>query len=123
MGANPTTMKRIPVSEMQKMFNEGAYWDKAKSGELTSVTLENRHPSLTAAHEPFCTQSQMISYSDTNNQEIARVHQYLRSDGTIGASGKPDPKRLFKDGTLYRLEKKPQSTSESISKIRNPPFE
>ena len=90
------------------MFNEGGYWDKVKSGDLTSVALEDRHPSLTAANEPFCTRSQMISYRDSNNHEIARVHQYLRTDGTIGASGKPDPKRLFKDGVLYRLEKRPQ---------------
>jgi hypothetical protein len=40
-------MKRIPTTEMQKMFNEGGYWDKTKSGELTTVTLEHRHPSLT----------------------------------------------------------------------------
>jgi hypothetical protein len=26
-------------------------------------------------------------------------------DGTIGASGMPDPKRLLHEGTLYRLER------------------
>jgi hypothetical protein len=50
----------------------------------------------------------MVSYRDTGNFEIARVHQYLRTDGSIGASGRPDPKRLFEEGTLYRLEKKQQ---------------
>jgi hypothetical protein len=101
-------MKRIATTEMQKMFNEGGYWEKAKAGELTMVTLEHRHPSLTAANEPFCTFSQMVSYRDTANNEVARVHQYLRTDGTIGASGKPDPKRLFVEGTLFRLLKKPK---------------
>lgn len=99
-------MKRIEPSEMQKMFNEGGYWAKAQSGELTVVTMEHRHPSLTAANEPYCTYSQMLSYRNADNMEIARVHQYLRPDGSIGASGKPDPKRLFADGTLYRLHKK-----------------
>jgi hypothetical protein len=47
----------------------------------------------------------MISYRTKDGKEIARVHQYLRSDGTIAASGKPDPKRLLENGTLYRLEK------------------
>jgi hypothetical protein len=99
-------MKRIPATEMQKMFNEGGYWDKAKSGEFTTVTIDDRHPSLTAANEPFCTFSQMVSYRDASGNEVARVHQYLRQDGTIGASGKPDPKRLFSSGELYRLHKK-----------------
>lgn len=103
-------MKRIPTTEMQKMFNEGGYWDKTKTGELTAVTLEHRHPSLTAANEPFCTYSQMVSYRDASNNEIARVHQYLRQDGTIGASGKPDPKRLLVGGTLYKLQKKPKGS-------------
>jgi hypothetical protein len=100
-------MRRIPATEMQKMFNEGGLWEKTKSGELSTVTLEHRHPALTVANEPFCTYSQMISYRDASNNEVARVHQYLRENGTIGASGKPDPKRLSIGGELYRLERKP----------------
>ena len=34
---------------------------------------------------------------------------------TIGASGRPDPKRLFKDGVWYRLEKKKASDEVSAS--------
>lgn len=92
---------------MCQRFNEGKYWERAKSGEFHMIVLEDRHPSLTAANEPFCTQSQMISYVHVHTgEEIARVHQYLRPDRTIGASGKPDPKRLMENGTLYRLPKK-----------------
>ncbi|OFW09537.1 MAG: hypothetical protein A3G20_02975 [Acidobacteria bacterium RIFCSPLOWO2_12_FULL_59_11] len=90
---------------MQKMFNDGSYWERSQRGDLSVVTLEDRHPALTVANEPHCTRSQMISYRDQNKNEVARVHQYLRPDGNIGASGKPDPKRLFQDGILYRLEK------------------
>lgn len=43
----------------------------------------------------------MISYRDANGNEIARVHQYLRPDGTLGASGKPDPKPLMVNGVVY----------------------
>jgi hypothetical protein len=100
-------MKRITPSEMQTMFNEGTYWERAQRGEFSVVALEDRHPTLTAANEPHCTHSQMLSYRDSSGNEVARVHQYLRPDGQIGASGKPDPKRLYKDGELYRLQKKP----------------
>lgn len=95
----------VSSAEMRRIFNEGRYWERAKAGELTSVILEDRHPSLTAANEPFCTYSQLISYRDTTGREVARVHQYVRPDGIIGASGRPDPKRLLHEGVLYRLSK------------------
>jgi hypothetical protein len=98
---------RIEPREMQERFNKGRYWERAKAGEFAVVVMEDRHPALTAANEPFCTHSQMVSYRDTANREIARVHQYVRPDGSIGASGRPDPKRLYQDGVLYRLVKTP----------------
>ena len=33
------------------------------------------------ANEPFCKQTQSISYRDANGDEVCRVHQYLRPDG------------------------------------------
>jgi hypothetical protein len=44
--------------------------------------------------------SQTVEYYDGDNR-VALVHQYLRPDGTIGASGRPDPKALLEDGILY----------------------
>lgn len=92
---------------MCKRFNEGGYWEQIKSGELTEHVLESRR-SLTLTKETLEIQSQMVSYRNSMGEEVARVHQYLRSDGAIAASGKPDPKRLLQDGILYRLEKKPK---------------
>jgi hypothetical protein len=37
----------------------------------------------------------MVKYYSQDGEVLALVHQYLRPDGTIGASGKPDPKRLY----------------------------
>ena len=34
--------------------------------------------------------------------KIATCHRYLRPDGSLGASGLPDPKQVFHDGILYR---------------------
>ncbi len=98
-------IQRIDQDKMREWFNGDQYWEKAKSGEYTQIVLEDRHPSLTLANEPFCTRSQMISYRDAANDEVARVHQYLRTDGSIGASGRPDPKRIFRHGILFRLKK------------------
>lgn len=96
-------IRRISRKEICRMFNEGQYWERAKRHELKMIVLEDRHPSLTAANEPFCTQSQIVSYRDANDNEVARVHQYLRADRTIGASGRPDPKTLFENGILFRI--------------------
>ena len=42
---------------------------------------------------PPGTRSQIIRYFK-GRQWVLEVHQYLRPDGTLGASGLPDPKRL-----------------------------
>ena len=80
------------------MFNDGLYTTKLQKGELTSIILRDRHPTLNAAKEPFCTRSQMVSYRSQDGNEVVRIHQYLRKTGEIGASGKPDPKRIYTNG-------------------------
>lgn len=90
---------------MRERFNNAHIHEKSISGELSVVVIENRHPALPLAKEPHCTRSEMISYRDSQNFEIARAHRYLRSDGSIGLSGLPDPKRLILEGIMYRLEK------------------
>jgi len=93
--------QRISLSYLRQLFNEGDYWLKTQDGRLKERLLRDRHPSSPKAPVPLCTRSQLISYIDTDGQEIARVHQYLKPDGTLGASGKPDPKRLLHNGVLY----------------------
>ena len=85
------------------MFNEGRYWENTQDGTFTAVVKKSRHPSLPRANVPHCTHSQIVLYLDGQGVEVALVHQYLRPDGSIGASGKPDPKRLVKDGKMYKI--------------------
>lgn len=87
------------------MFNEGEYWERVQRGELTASIRRQSHPSRTEADEPFCTWTQEVSYLDENDLEVARVHQYLRPDGSIGAQGRPDPKRMVVENVMYRLQK------------------
>lgn len=87
------------------MFNDGRYWEKVQRGQLGAFVVQDRHPSLPLAKEPFCTRSQIVAYHEPGGKLIAKVHQYLRKDQTIGASGKPDPKTLLVGETLYLLKK------------------
>jgi hypothetical protein len=86
------------------MFNEGKFWERVQSGELDAVILRDRIAPPTAGQLPG-SHSQSVSYRDEDGNEVARVHQYLKPDKTIGATGRPDPKRLLVDGILYRLVK------------------
>jgi hypothetical protein len=52
----------------------------------------------------MCTRSQYLIYVDNNGKKVAGVHQYLRPDGKLGASGRPDPKELLINGVLYMDE-------------------
>src|SRR6266481_4034353 len=105
MASQPVpNIKRVTQEELRKLFNDH-YLDRINAGEIQSRILRgaDRHPSLILAAEPYCTRSQEISYIDPiANQEVARAHRYLRPDGTLGASGLPDPKRVFYNGILYR---------------------
>jgi hypothetical protein len=97
--------KRIEVAdqELRRMFNEGRYWERMNSGEFFEVLYREGHPSPKDSHEPPCTRSQIIAYLDARGRQVAIVHQYLRKDGKLGGSGRPDPKKLFHQGKLFVL--------------------
>ncbi len=113
--ANISIIRAAP-KVLRKIFNENRFWERSVSGELTTRVLKDRHPSLTVAQEPFCTRSQSVSYIDQEGNEVARVHQYLRTDLTIGASGRPDPKRVLFEGRLYIVQEAPpvETSAESV---------
>jgi len=83
------------------------------AGKLTAHIMRDTQPPRTKANEPTGTRTQEISYRD-GSEEVARVHQYLRTGGVIGASGLPDPKRICENGILYRLRKPPNNIKEWI---------
>ena len=88
---------RISARELRRRFNQ--LLENPPAG-LREVLWKERHPAPERSGEPTCTRSQMISYV-CGGTEIARAHRYLRPDGSIGGSGKPDPKLLIADGKRY----------------------
>jgi hypothetical protein len=106
VNSNPDALEIIRISEkeLRQKFNDGRFWDGTKSGELTKVILSRHIPQ--SSHEPAGTESQIISLRDSNDQEVARAHIYFRPDGTLGASGWPDPKIIRAGNILYMQKKK-----------------
>lgn len=80
---------------IRQYFNDGDFFEMVKRGEIITKTKRSSHPGAPPQGKPYCTQSQIVYYYSNEGEPLAIVHQYLRPDGTIGASGLPDPKRLF----------------------------
>jgi hypothetical protein len=95
---------RVPDSELRRLFIALGFQELIDSGALTETLLSNRHPSPNKANEPDCTRLQLLAYADKNGLVDARLHRYLRQDGTLGASGRADPKYLFYAGVIYKQE-------------------
>jgi hypothetical protein len=55
-----------------------------------------------------------MAYDDASGVMVAVVHQYLRPDGSLGASGLPDPKRLLVNGILYIVVASPPAPSSTV---------
>lgn len=94
----------VSASIIRRIFNEGKYWERALAGELKTHISRDRCPDPPPAGEPVGTRSQIVYYYD-QGEPVAVVHQYLRPDGTLGASGRPDPKHLVVNGR--RISVKP----------------
>jgi hypothetical protein len=104
MAANPPNFWRdapqwVSRRAIQQRFNSARCWERVQSGELRVRYIRDRHPARPKAREPYCTRSQIVAYYERDGTPVALVHQYLRTDGTLGASGLPDPKRFF-DGNV-----------------------
>lgn len=69
---------------------------------MWELVAERNHSSPQRSGEPFCTTSELVYYFEGDGK-VAEVHRYLRPDGTIGGSGRPDPKALLRAGVLYVL--------------------
>ena len=108
-----TPPKQYPIKWVNKniirhIFNSSQYWNKTKSGEFTTRVLKSNHGNYKSKGEPYCTKSQYVVYLTKNGEFVASVHQYLRPDSSLGASGKPDPKRILVNGEILavRIQKK-----------------
>lgn len=78
------------------MFNDGAYLERLSRGELTMVVIADRQPRvLNAGQGPPGTRSQIVQLRRRDGSVVVQLHRYLRPDGSLGASGRMDPKRIY----------------------------
>ena len=91
---NQLPIEWVSKTIMRSRFNNGQYTQEVHAGKLLARIKKNSRPDTPPPGEPFCTHSQIGCYHALSRELVAIVHQYRRPDGTLGASGLPDPKRL-----------------------------
>jgi hypothetical protein len=93
------TITRVGEAALRKRLAAGDYLNRAAHGEFGCCLGDEKIPD--SPDEPPGTRSLTVSYVNDARERVFLVHLYLRPDGSIGGSGKPDPKWLFEDGVVY----------------------
>jgi hypothetical protein len=96
----PLERRYVNADEVRRLFNEADYWGKTQTGELREQVVYDARPRRSSG-QGTGTRSQRVIYTDQNGRQVATVHQYLKPDGSLGGSGRPDPKRVRIGNTLY----------------------
>jgi hypothetical protein len=100
--------QRVAKTTLRQMFNDGEYWMRVQAGQGLYQTIQvDEHIQRKRFGQRPCTYSQLMDYWDDQGKHVAIVHQYQQADGTLGGSGQPDPKQLFKDGIWYVVDEWP----------------
>ncbi len=106
---DPPPIRYVPAIELRRLFNALHLTEAVETGTFTIQVKKDRHPSPPKAQEPVCTRSQAVSYLDAEGNQVAVAHRYLRQDGSIGASGRPDPKWILHEGVVWQAKPPAQS--------------
>ena len=116
---SPDSVEYVTDDIIQEAFNKGQFVQRLTHRQLqqrvfnydTHLNRRQRQAlNRTARLETRatrCTRSQMVLYYSLDGMPVALVHQYRRPDGTLAASGKPDPKRLFFAGRVIAVRQSP----------------
>ena len=86
----PSPLEPTDDPGRRDIFNRRRLYARARSGEISTLVVREYTPDPRVG-EPDGAVSQIVLYL-LDGEPVALVHQYLRPDGTLGASGLPDPK-------------------------------
>jgi hypothetical protein len=86
--------------EIRRRFN-ARFLEPEKHGYL-AIPEPGAPPGPNAPEDAVL--SRTIIYVDRFGNPQAEAHEFRRADGSIAASGMPDPKRVLEGNTLYVLD-------------------
>lgn len=94
-------VKYVTDKKIRQLYQRSGYRGRIKAGELTWKHTYDKHRYPPLSFLPDCTHSRRTAFFDVDGEKLVEFHYYLKPDGTLGASGKPDPKELMYNGVLY----------------------
>ena len=107
MAPSHRSVSYISSFRLRQLFNGSQYPQLIEQGKLKRKVVKSRvlkSSDLRNKSLPPRTKSEIIKYYDTKKDLYVLIHQYLLPDGSLGASGKQDPKAILLDGTMYYWE-------------------
>lgn len=111
---------RTTTDELRRLFNEASYLARTLNGTFVTKpfgrqSLYQNQPIEGREKEPEGTITGLVEISDpAKNQRVAIAHRLLRPDGTLGASGLPDPKMVLVEGIIYLQKRKEGRAPEDL---------
>jgi len=93
----PPPLRKVCEWELRDLFNDLQFYERLQAGELRAVPKRPPHPTSSATGQEPGTVTEVLEYFDSSTR-VALVVQFTKPDGSLGGSGKPDPKRLLVGG-------------------------
>lgn len=97
-------MMLVSNVDLRQRFAAGNYLGRADDGEFACCLKKDS--TIRFGHQPAGSRNIAVAYLNHDGHRVFVVHFFLLRDASqwgwrIGASGKPDPKWLYEDGTVY----------------------
>lgn len=94
MASNPSLpTRRMCPWVLRRLFNESALVQRAAGGAVIA-RVTRVSPTHSEGHPLPGTRTQLVSYEASDGTVLAKASQFVLPDGTLAASGRPDPKWL-----------------------------
>lgn len=103
---NPSIV-RVTRKRIREIFNNSQHYTSIEDGEYLEQVLSDSAVTPDKARALNCppaTRSQYVRYYDTNRRWMVDVHRYLKPDGTLAASGEPDPYRVNMGDAIFTVD-------------------
>lgn len=101
----PHQLVRVSRERLREIF-AAQFEHRIASGQYT-LNERKRAPPAKGGDLPLGTMSTIFEILDNQGSRLGTVHAMILPDGTIGGSGRYDPKELLVGNRRYLLERPP----------------
>jgi hypothetical protein len=117
--------RRLNVWDLRRLFNEGNYIKRLTHGEFRARSVRCNEVDLDSpmigATIPQGSVSQTLQLFNNQNDLVVEFQRFIRPEGTIGASGYNDPKKMRINNVKFHQEQQgnpqPRLTDAEINRI------